>query len=56
MKNITKKMTLKLKRLFNFGRRKVVDIDNVIEDNMRLIKEIRMNRIKFYKYYKKSMH
>jgi hypothetical protein len=55
MRLFTKKMTFTLKGLFRLGRKKAVDIDLVILENLQLMKEIRMNRMKFYKFYKKAM-
>lgn len=45
---------LKLKRAFTFNTSSAaaIDIDSVIEENLSLMKEIRANRMRFYKFHR----
>ena len=53
MKRYILKWMVRLKGIFNLHPKRV-EIDSVIEENMSLMKEIRINRMKFYKFYKKA--
>jgi len=53
MKNLILKAFNRFKSKAGFKPTKV-DVDHIIRDNMELIKQIRLNRMRFYKFYKKS--
>ena len=53
MKRFILTWMVRLKGKFNHHPKRV-DIDLVIEENMSLMKEIRMKRMRFYKFYKKA--
>lgn len=53
MKRYILKWMARLNGIFNVHPKRV-EIDSVIEENMSLMKEIRMNRMKFYKFYRQA--
>jgi hypothetical protein len=54
MKIYILRMTLHLKRIFKKGQKNKVEMEALIQDNYDLIKEIRLNRMKFYKHYRRA--
>jgi hypothetical protein len=54
MKIYILRMTLHLKRIFKKGQKDKVEMELLIQENYDLIKNIRLNRMKFYKHYRKA--
>jgi hypothetical protein len=48
------RMTLQLKRIFKKGQKNKVEMESLIQENYDLIKQIRLNRMRFYKHYRKA--
>ncbi|MBX9851632.1 MAG: hypothetical protein K2X86_07710 [Cytophagaceae bacterium] len=54
MRRFILRMIVRLKSIFNPNRHRI-DVDALIQDNLNQMKEIRMHRIRFYKFYKKAI-
>lgn len=56
MKRIIFNWILRLKGAFGFNKRIIIDVDSLVEENSKLMNEIRLNRKKFYKFYHKAQN